>query len=169
MPVSDVLDHLLLFLTTFYTTYISPFLPAPLASTISTIGSTVASTILPVLRSGDLPSIAALLVILYLSLRTLDYIRRSVMGWVWFVLQLGAVVAMMQLVYYVNAYGWEKALEDAGWVAAMLWGSVEGTWKGSEGDLGGKYNVGGGRGGGGYRQQAFGLGGQGRAGRERWN
>ena len=135
-PVA-ALDRLLLLTQHLYSTFVAPFLPPQLASLIASGTSLFASLVLPILRSGDLTSIAALLVILYISLRTLDYIRRSVIGWVMLLVKMVVLLLIVQGVWYVNAYGWEKAVQDAGWVGGMVWGWAEGAWEGSAGGASG--------------------------------
>jgi hypothetical protein len=130
---SEALETALSTLSATYALYIHPLLPPPLASTITTTTTFVSTLLLPILRSGDLPSLAALLVILYISIRTLDYVRRTILGWVMFFVKLGLVLGMVQVGWYVNQYGWEKAARDAGWIGGVVWGWVEGAWEGSAG------------------------------------
>jgi hypothetical protein len=125
-------------LSTTYTNYIAPHLPPPLASLITTLTSTVSSLVLPILYSGDITSLAALLVILYISVRTLDYVRRTLVGWVVFFGKVALVLGLLQMALYVRAYGWEKALGDAGWIVGLVWGVVEGAWEGAQGNGNGR-------------------------------
>lgn len=182
MSVADTLDRALAITANLYTSHLAPRLPTPIARTLETIAAMATTLIVPVLRSGDLPSIAALLVILWLSLRTLDYIRRSVMGWVLLFVKLALLLFVVQAAWYINAYGWEKALGDAGWIGGILWGWAEGVWDGGfehgadQNGYGGFVPGAGGRRGRGQgwnasggRQQAWGAGaGAGRGGRNRW-
>ncbi|ETN42249.1 uncharacterized protein HMPREF1541_04190 [Cyphellophora europaea CBS 101466] len=158
MSLTDAIDRTLSIISYLYSSTIAPLLPAPIAATIEGAAAFVSSLIFPIFRSGDLPSIAALLVILWLSLRTLDYIRRSVIGWIFLFVKLALLALLLQGVWYVNAYGFEKALHDAGWVGGILWGWAEGAWEGV--DVGGNNGVYGG----------YGAAGAGRRGKgDGWN
>ena len=79
------------------------------------------------------------------------------------------MLLVVQIGLYVHAYGWEKAARDAGWVAGMVWGWLEGYVDGTgtqekQGTMGGKgfgkdWNSSGGQvryGGGGTRRRGAG-------------
>ena len=106
------------------------------------------------MQSGDVVSIAAFLLCLYLTLRIADYLRRSLMSWIWFMFKIGMVLVLIQVVIYVQAYGWQKALRDAGWIGGIVWGFVDEAMQQSKQDKragsaayggGKKWNTSGGR------------------------
>jgi hypothetical protein len=70
----------------------------------------------------DLLSLLALIIIAFVSFKVLDYVRRVVMWWIMLALKLCLVLVAVQVGWYVSQYGWEKTLNDAGWV----WGLLEG-------------------------------------------
>ncbi|KPI38590.1 uncharacterized protein AB675_4107 [Cyphellophora attinorum] len=173
MAAANLLNDTLSLITYVYTTFVSPQLPPTLDNTVrytsSVATSTITTLILPILASGDIVSIAALLLTLYFSLKTLNYLRRSLFGWIFFFVKLGLLLVLVQAVVYVNAYGWEKAVKDAGWLGGMAWGAAEGVWDGAAGRGHGNNRYGGGSGWGSNnsgRQQYMG-GGVGGA-RNRW-
>ena len=47
------------------------------------------------------------------------------MSWVRFFFKIGVLLLVVQGVLYVKAYGWEKAVRDAGWVGGLVWGWAE--------------------------------------------
>ena len=113
-----------------YNTYILPNLPDAAQSLSNTI-SPLLSSITLAASNGDIVSIAAFLLTVYLSLKIADYIRRSVIGWVIFLIKIVVMLALVQAAFYVNQYGVQKALGDAEWIVGLLWGLVEGTVTGS--------------------------------------
>jgi hypothetical protein len=165
--LSTLLDHTLSFLTYLWRSYLAPFLPPSLASTIEATSSFLGALLLPILYSGDVTQIAALLIILWLSLKTVNYMRRTFFAWVVFVLQMAVVLGVVAFVVYANSVGSEKAVGDLGWVGGVAWGWAAGAWAGvngqGEGVLGGLGAGAGGKGvgkgwnvSGGGRQQAMG-------------
>ncbi len=52
------------------------------------------------------------------------------MSWVRFLMKIGMVLLLIQAVLYVQAYGWEKAVRDAGWVGGLAWGWAEEAFNG---------------------------------------
>ena len=75
--------------------------------------------------SSDSPDIVTLLLlglILLISLRVLDYIRRTLMFWIGVVARLGFFALLAASVLYVWQRGLEQSLGDFGW----LWGLLEG-------------------------------------------
>ncbi|EXJ55779.1 hypothetical protein A1O7_08709 [Cladophialophora yegresii CBS 114405] len=120
-PAPFFLNHL----ASLYDTYILPHLPDPLQS-LSTNISPFLHSILSAASNGDIVSLAAFLLTVYLSLKIADYIRRSVIGWVVFLVKIVVVLVLAQAALYVNRNGIQKALGDAEWVIGLLWGFVEG-------------------------------------------
>lgn len=47
------------------------------------------------------------------------------MGWVWLGVKLILVLVFIQLGVYINSYGWDKAIRDAGWLGGIGWGLLE--------------------------------------------
>ena len=71
------------------------------------------------------------------------------MSWVRFFVKIGVVLFVIQAGLYVQAYGWEKSVRDAGWVGGLVWGWAEQAFEGVGGQGTNKYPYGaGGRGGG---------------------
>ncbi|KIX08433.1 uncharacterized protein Z518_03089 [Rhinocladiella mackenziei CBS 650.93] len=155
------LPPLIWHLADLYNTYIFPRLPEALQSLSETLAPFLTSVI-SASSNGDIVSLAAFLLTVYLTLRIADYVRRSVVAWVIFMAKIALVMAVIEAVFYVNRYGLTKALDDAEWVVSTLWGLVEdrivnggggGTdnrtgWYGNSGGRGGEnsWNVyGGGR------------------------
>ncbi|OJK00367.1 hypothetical protein ASPACDRAFT_118569 [Aspergillus aculeatus ATCC 16872] len=97
--------------------YIDPYLVRPAASYLA-----ASSSAMP-----DLISVTLLLVILFLSLKLLDYARRVVMFWVslaWWLLWWGTVLGVGVWLY---TSGVERAARDVGWLVGLargLLGSV---------------------------------------------
>ena len=76
------------------------------------------------------------------------------MSWIWFMFKIGMVLVLIQVVIYVQAYGWQKALRDAGWIGGIVWGFVDEAMQQSKQDKraesaayggGKKWNTSGGR------------------------
>ncbi|KIW86095.1 hypothetical protein Z517_01489 [Fonsecaea pedrosoi CBS 271.37] len=107
-----------------YNAYILPLLPDPLQSLSNNISPLVMSAV-SAASNGDMVSLAAFLLTVYLSLKIADYIRRSVIGWAILVIKLALVLVLINCAFYVNRYGWYKALADAQWLVALVWGFVE--------------------------------------------
>jgi len=47
------------------------------------------------------------------------------MGWVWLGIKLILVLVMVQVGFYINSYGWERAVSQAGWLGGIAWGLLE--------------------------------------------
>ncbi|OAP62991.1 hypothetical protein AYL99_02218 [Fonsecaea erecta] len=107
-----------------YSAYILPRLPDPV-QTLSNHVSPVITSAVSAATSGDIVSLAAFLLAVYLTLKIADYIRRSVIGWVVLLFKLALVLVAVNCAFYVNRYGWQKALRDAEWIVGLLWGFVE--------------------------------------------
>ncbi|KIW21231.1 hypothetical protein PV08_01811 [Exophiala spinifera] len=107
-----------------YTSYVYPLLPGPLQSVSAGVASVLSSGIAAA-TSGDLVSLAAFVVVLYLTLKIADYVRRSVVAWVVFVVKIAVVLALVNAAFYVNSVGVQKALGDAEWLVNWLWSFVE--------------------------------------------
>lgn len=109
-----------------YNDYIRPVLPAPLQRVASMTAPLVASGI-SAATSGDVVSLAAFLLIVYMTLRAAEYVRRSVIAWLVFLIKLALVLGSVNVLFYMNRVGWRKALGDAEWVVGLLWGFLEET------------------------------------------
>ena len=75
--------------------------------------------------SGDIVSLAAFVVTIYFTVRMADYLRRSVVAWILFAIKIAMVLAAVNVAFYVNSVGVQKALGDAEWVIGLVWGFVE--------------------------------------------
>jgi hypothetical protein len=89
--------------------YVDPYIVQPLSMLLTS-------------SSSDILSIVILLVILYISLRVLDYARRIVMFWVLFVVRFFFWATLVAIGVYVYNVGLERATREAGW----LWGVAQG-------------------------------------------
>jgi hypothetical protein len=107
-----------------YDNYILPLLPEPLQSLSSSISPFITSVLIAV-SNGDIVSLAAFVLTIYLSIKIADYIRRSVIGWVVFFVKIAVVIGVLQAAFYVNRVGVQKAIGDAEWAVGLLWGLVE--------------------------------------------
>ncbi|KAK5185832.1 hypothetical protein LTR44_001881 [Exophiala sp. CCFEE 6388] len=107
-----------------YHRYIHPLLPTPLQS-ISGMVTPFFNSAIAAASSGDIVSLAALVVTIYFTFRIADYFRRSVVAWVVFGIKIVMVLAAVNAAFYVNSVGVQKALGDAEWVFSLLWGFVE--------------------------------------------
>ncbi|KAK5947562.1 hypothetical protein PMZ80_001715 [Knufia obscura] len=147
----DRITNTLLTLNTLYQTHIHPLLPEPLRPISSNITSLILSSapylsqMISFLRSvlssawsasqgqsqdgsgsgSALLSLGVLLITLYMGLRVMNYIRRTIMGWVWLGVKMVLLMAVVQVGFYVNSYGWERAMNQAGWVGGIVWGLLE--------------------------------------------
>lgn len=92
-----------------------------------TYGSTYVAALLPFVptavptTSAELASLAVFVLVLFTTFKVVDYVRRMIMFWVFLVIKLIALLALVQLALYVYTYGIEKTLNDLGWA----WGFVE--------------------------------------------
>ncbi|KIW33676.1 uncharacterized protein PV07_00505 [Cladophialophora immunda] len=116
-----------------YSAYILPRLPEPVQS-LSNHLSPVAMSVASAASNGDIVSLAAFLLAVYLALKIADYIRRSVIGWAILLVKLALVLVLLNCVFYVNRYGWHKALADAEWLVGLVWGFVEDKVMNAAGD-----------------------------------
>lgn len=143
----DRLSSTLLTLNLLYQTHVHPLLPEqlqPISSNLSTlfvstapylshliaifrtVFSSAASLVSNESQDGSaLLSLGIVLVTMYLSLRVMNYVRRTIMGWVWLGIKLLLLLAAVQVGFYVNSYGWERAAKNAGWLGGIAWGLLE--------------------------------------------
>ncbi|ODH33127.1 hypothetical protein ACO22_03318 [Paracoccidioides brasiliensis] len=91
--------------------YLQPYVISPLYTLINS--------------PPDLPSVLILCVILYLSLRILDYARRIIAFWVVLLFRLVFWGSILGGGYYVYVVGFEKASRDVGWLLGVLEGFIE--------------------------------------------
>ncbi|KAJ5218545.1 Nuclear pore assembly and biogenesis protein APQ12 [Penicillium cinerascens] len=94
-------------------TYIQPYIITPL-STLLTSSTTSAMP--------DLVQLLILAIILFISLKVLDYARRVIMFWVMLAFRLVFWGSLLGMGLYVYRVGVENAGRDLGW----LWGVVQG-------------------------------------------
>lgn len=146
--------HALATIQSLYENYVAPKLPAPIDAILSSFLTTLVraqplvtqlvslltSLIGSLSNSGGgsaestaLISTAVLIITLYLSLRVFNYMRRMVMGWVIMLVKFVIILVGVQVVVYVNKYGWENAIRDASWWGGIVWGFVEEMLEGSDG------------------------------------
>ena len=118
---SSTVSHMLTNAHELYQTPLYPYLPTPLQD----ISSGIETALTTVLQAGDVVSLAAFLLCLYLTLRIADYVRRSLVSWLFFFIKIGLLLVAIQIGFYVHAYGGQRALRDAGWLGGLVWGFVE--------------------------------------------
>ena len=75
--------------------------------------------------SPDLVTLAALAIVFIISIRVLDYMRKTVIGWITFAIKFGMWAAVALVGVYVYQRGVEQSLEDFGWVWGLLQGLGE--------------------------------------------
>lgn len=142
----DRITNTLLTLNVLYQTHIHPLLPEALQPVSSTISNILLSSapyltqVIAIFRNvissassissgGDsssaLLSLGILLITLYMGLRIMNYIRRTIMGWVWLGVKVILLLAVVQVGMFVNSYGWERAIKQAGWLGGIGWGLLE--------------------------------------------
>ncbi|KAK5059733.1 hypothetical protein LTR84_009616 [Exophiala bonariae] len=140
MAPANTLPAVLTHITTLYYSYLHPLLPSPVQSLIENVAP-ILTQVITSATSGDLTTLLATLVVIYLSLRIADYIRRSVIAWVMFFFKIALVIALVNAAFYVNRVGLDKALEDAEWGWDLIWGlaqkAINGAGGGSAGRAGG--------------------------------
>jgi hypothetical protein len=136
------------------TTYLEPYLITPLSRLLAS-------------STPDLVSVLLLLVILVVSLKVLDYVRRVIMFWVMLAVRVVFYGSVVALGCYVYSVGLEKAGRDLGWLLGVLWGFGEEVLAGVESGRSpsGRPGAGGYGYGYGYRRDVPGYGGKGRKGR----
>ena len=64
-------------------------------------------------------------VVLYFTLRVADYLRRSVMAWIMFLVKIAILLVLVNVALYVNRVGVQKAYDDGVWLARMAWKAGE--------------------------------------------
>ncbi|PYH92191.1 hypothetical protein BO71DRAFT_400763 [Aspergillus ellipticus CBS 707.79] len=101
-------------------TYLDPYLIHPLATLLAS-------------SMPNLLSVLILALVLFVSLKILDYTRRLVMFWVNLTLRLIWWAVVLAGVYYVYNAGFEKTGRDLGWVYGVVKGFVDGFADGVEG------------------------------------
>lgn len=142
----DRITNTLLTLNVLYKTHVHPYLPEqlqPISNTISTMilsSAPYLSQIVGLSRTvisqaaslstgsqdgSALLSLGILLITLYMGLRIMNYVRRTIMGWVWFGVKILLFLVLAQAAVYVNSYGWERAMRNAGWLGGIGWGLLE--------------------------------------------
>ncbi|KAL6717980.1 hypothetical protein ACLMJK_004065 [Lecanora helva] len=75
--------------------------------------------------SPDLLTLGILAVVLIVSLKTLDYMRRTIIYWISLGIRLGMWAALIGAGIYVSQRGMEQSVEDFGWVWGLLAGLGE--------------------------------------------
>ncbi|KAL2003940.1 hypothetical protein VTN02DRAFT_1459 [Thermoascus thermophilus] len=108
------------------TAYLDPYIVRPLSALLAS-------------STPDLVSVLLLALILFVSLKVLDYARRVVVFWITLALRLLFWGVVLSVAWYVYRVGCEKAIADAGW----LWGVAEGfvesfQARGGQGGFGGR-------------------------------
>ena len=106
-------EHLTSQLSHLRATYVQPYLIQPLSAFLT-------SSAMP-----DLLSIFLLVIILFISLKVLDYARRVIMFWVSLAFRLVFWGSVIGIAWYVYRVGVENASRDFGW----LWGVLEGFFQ----------------------------------------
>ena len=99
-------------LTTVRTTYLDPYFLTPLSSLLTS-------------STPDLVSVFLLLLILFLSLKILDYTRRMVLFWVWLVFRVVFWGVILAVGYWVYSVGVERAGVEVG----RALGLAKGVWE----------------------------------------
>lgn len=100
------------------------------ALTMYTYGTTYTGALLPYLptavptTTAELVCLGVFVLVLITTFKVVNYVRRMIMYWVFLAIKVVFVLLLLQAALYVNTYGIEKALRDAGW----LWGVVEGLF-----------------------------------------
>ncbi|OJD11948.1 hypothetical protein AJ78_07381 [Emergomyces pasteurianus Ep9510] len=100
--------------------YLQPYLLTPLQTLLNS--------------PPDITTLLILCLILFISLKVLDYARRVITFWLMLVFRLAFWGSVIGGAYYVYVVGWERAGREAGWLLGLLQGFVEELWaKGAEG------------------------------------
>ncbi|KAJ5122406.1 GPN-loop GTPase 3 [Penicillium atrosanguineum] len=97
-------------------TYIQPYIIAPLSSLLASTSTSA---------MPDLMQLLILALVLFISLKVLDYARRVIMFWVMLAFRLVFWGSVLGLGFYVYRVGVENAGRDLGWVCGVLLGFVE--------------------------------------------
>ena len=108
-------------LSTLRTTYAEPYVVQPLASLLTS-------------SMPDLVSVLLLILILFLTLKVLDYARRIIVFWVVLVVKVVFWAVVLGGSYWVYQVGIERALANLGW----FWGALQGFVEGGENRTRGK-------------------------------
>lgn len=114
-PLTSHLTHL-------RTTYVDPYIIHPISAFLTLTTS----------NTPDLLSILLLVLILFLSLKILDYTRRLVMFWVGFAVKLMFWGVVLSVGWWIYEVGVERAGREVGWVLGVGRGFVEEFWRGVE-------------------------------------
>ena len=137
--------------TYFYNNYYRPYIPylAPIYRTILLTQSYFYRYLFPTLypfytltnnafhslssESPDLLTLGILAAVLIVSLKALDYMRRTIIYWISLAIRLTMWTAMIATGFYVYQRGVEQSVEDFGWVWGLLAGLGE-----QGGEIGGR-------------------------------
>jgi hypothetical protein len=96
--------------------YIQPYIITPLSSLLASTSTTA---------MPDLVQLLILGLVLFISLKVLDYARRVIMFWVMLVFRLVFWGSVLGLGLYVYRVGVENAGRDIGWLWGVVLGFVE--------------------------------------------
>ncbi|RMZ91750.1 hypothetical protein DV736_g994, partial [Chaetothyriales sp. CBS 134916] len=91
--------------TTLQTLYVDNVLPY-LPTRLQTASDSLNPLLLSPFQSGDIVSLAAFLLTVYLSLRIADYIRRSIFSWIAFLIKIVLLLVVIQVVLYAQRERW---------------------------------------------------------------
>jgi len=92
--------------------YVNPYILEPLSALLTS-------------STPDLVTVLLLLLLLYISLRILDYARRVIMFWVFLILRLAFWGLVIGGGIYVYNVGPDKVFRDFGWFWEALQGVIE--------------------------------------------
>ena len=139
----------------FYNTYYSPYAPylAPIYRALFMTQSLLYRYVFPFVYplyilsnnaiqsltsdAPDLITLGILAAAFVISLKVLDYMRRTIIYWMSMAIRLGMWATLAGAVFYVSQRGMEQSVEDFGW----LWGLLAGL--GEEGEkIGGRKAMG---------------------------
>lgn len=127
----------------FYNTYYRPYAPylAPIYRALFLAQSYFYRYVFPVLYplyticnnalqslssdAPDLLTLGILAIVLFISLKALDYMRRTIVYWISLAIRLGMWAALIGAGIYVSQRGVEQSVEDLGWVWGLLAGLGE--------------------------------------------
>lgn len=150
----DRLTNTLLSLNVLYQTHIHPLLPESLQPASNTVSSVLLSSapylsqLIGLFRAvitsatslaGDstdgsaLLSVGFLLITLYVGLKFMNYVRRTIMGWVWLGIKLFLLLAVVQIMFYINSFGLDRTMRNAGWIGGIAWGFLEDALNNNQG------------------------------------
>lgn len=143
----DRLSNTLLTLNILYQKHVHPLLPeqlqpmssnlsslvlsaAPYLSQIMSLSNKAFSSVASLASNGSsdgtaILSLGVLLVTLYFSMRVMNYVRQTIMGWVWLGIKLLLLLVTVQVGWYINSYGWDRAFRNASWIGGIAWGLLE--------------------------------------------